>query len=498
MKRLIQTVTALAMCACMIPLQVIQAEDPPHTDTDYWNSFCSNSDNYKSDACKVYVTDMTNYCTNSDNNLSDACDAFRGFLNDQKSSSASQLQSAEDLRKLYESNAAEARAQVESLQTNIDAKQTEINNVQAKIDDLQTQIDAKQKEIDAKQKEINATQKKIDDISTKIKQRMVNEQSSLKINKYLDILMGASTLEDWFRIISGLQAISESDKNSSDELVTMRETQDQQKKELQTAQTELKTSQDDQTKQKDQLTADQNDLLALQQQAQNAAAAASQLAAEQLAIEGGISSNIDAIKETLSQVAAQDGTPQVSDGWTWPVPGAYRSAGSWTYPDGVTIHLGNDFAASKGTPIVAAANGLIIASANGCGYGYLGDGCGKAQGGLWGGGNQVYELCIVGDSLYALIYAHMLLNSPIAAGTIVSAGDQIGQLGSSGNSTGPHTHVEVTYLGAASDYSSWLASWNGDLGFGCGWAGSYDGYGRRCEAGYSAPCRIRPETVFGE
>ena len=475
MKKLITLLTALAMIACMYPAGVVKAEDSnPYTDTDYWSA----------------------YCADSANNSSSACDAYRDYLKTQKESLASQLDDAETLRQQYAANAEKYRDEVAQLQTDIDDLKTKIADVQTKIDDLQKQIDDKQKDIDAKQKEIDESQAQIDAISAKIKQRMVTKQSSLKINKYVDILAGASTLQDWLRIMSGLQAISDSDKNSSDQLVALREKQDQQKKDLVAAQDAIKQSQTEQQLQKDQLSNDQTALEVKQSEAKAAAEAAEELTAQQMALEDNISSNIDSIKATLSTVAA-NGMPAVSDGWTYAVPGAYKSAGTWTYPNSTTIHLGYDFAAPLGSPIVAAANGVIIASANGCGYGSLGDGCGKAQGGLWGGGNQVYELAVVGDGLYALIYAHMLLNSPAATGTKVSGGDQIGQLGSSGNSTGPHCHVEITYLGAASDFSSWLDGWNGDLGFGCGWAGSYDGYGRRCEAGYSAPCRIRPETVFG-
>lgn len=479
MKHFIKIMVALAMCACLVPFQSIRAEDEPPLPYDQ------------------YLTEWNTYCDyHGDHNDSAACNAYRDYLNQANEDLNNQLSSVEELQKKYEADADAARAQVEAIQTSIDTLQAQISDVQAKIDEIQTQIDAKQVEIDNKEKEIKDTQDKIDTISTKIKQRMVNEQSSLKINKYLDILMGASTIEDWFRILSGLQAISESDKNSNDQLVAMREKMDQQKKELLSAQDELKTSQDEQQTQKNQLDEKKTELVSKQAEAQIAAAAASELAAQQLALGNNISANISSIRDTLQSVAL-NGDPVPSYGWTWPVPGSYRSAGTWYYYDSSVIHLGNDFAASLGTPVVAAANGLIINSANGCGYGYYGDGCGVAQGGLWGGGNQVYELAVVGDSLYAILYAHLLLNSPIATGTQVNAGDQIGQLGSSGNSTGPHTHVEVTYLGAASDFSSWLASWNGDLGFGCGWAGSYDGFGRRCEAGYSAPCRIRPESVFG-
>ncbi len=189
-----------------------------------------------------------------------------------------------------------------------------------------------------------------------------------------------------------------------------------------------------------------------------------------------------------------DGT--TSEGWTPPVEGAIRSAGTWNYSGGGK-HLGYDFAISEGSEIRAVANGIVLVSADGCAYGGLGSTC-AGTGGSTSGGNQVYLLVTVQDKLYAVKYLHMKLGSPIKQGTQVKAGDHIGLVGSTGNSSGAHCHVEIFYLGDASNFEDYLNSWNGDLAFGCGWAGSYDGYGRRCDAGYEAPCRIRPETVFGE
>lgn len=187
---------------------------------------------------------------------------------------------------------------------------------------------------------------------------------------------------------------------------------------------------------------------------------------------------------------------ETSEGWTLPVANAIRSAGTWNYQGGGK-HLGYDFASEEGTEIVAVANGIVLVSADGCAYGGLGSSC-AGVGGSTSGGNQVYLLVTVKEKLYAVKYLHMKLGTPIAQGTQVKAGDTIGQVGSTGNSSGSHCHVEIFYLGDASNFQEYLDSWNGDLSFGCGWAGSYDGYGRRCEAGYDTPCRIRPETVFGE
>ena len=88
------------------------------------------------------------------------------------------------------------------------------------------------------------------------------------------------------------------------------------------------------------------------------------------------------------------------------------------------MHRGTDFAAPKGTPIVASGNG-IVAKARWCG----------------GGG---YCIKIKHNSTYSTIYAHM---SKFAKGikkkVRVKQGQIIGYVGSTGKSTGPHLHYEV-------------------------------------------------------
>ena len=88
------------------------------------------------------------------------------------------------------------------------------------------------------------------------------------------------------------------------------------------------------------------------------------------------------------------------------------------------MHTGTDFAAPKGTPIMASGDGLVV-RAKWCG----------------GGGNCVK---IKHNSVYQTVYAHLSkFGRGIKKGTRVKQGQIIGYVGSTGLSTGPHLHYEV-------------------------------------------------------
>mgnify|MGYP003974329065 CR=1 FL=1 len=92
------------------------------------------------------------------------------------------------------------------------------------------------------------------------------------------------------------------------------------------------------------------------------------------------------------------------------------------------MHRGTDFAAPKGTPIMASGNG-IVQKASWCG----------------GGGNCVK---IKHNSTYETVYAHMSkFAKGIKSGVRVKQGQIIGYVGSTGKSTGPHLHYEVIING---------------------------------------------------
>ncbi|WP_294181277.1 M23 family metallopeptidase [uncultured Schumannella sp.] len=112
-----------------------------------------------------------------------------------------------------------------------------------------------------------------------------------------------------------------------------------------------------------------------------------------------------------------------------------------------SFHTGTDFAAPDGTPILAAADGTVTVAEFSGGY----------------GGLIVIEHQINGVTV-ATAYAHMWQHSiHVSRGDRVVAGQHIGDVGSSGNSTGPHLHFEVRpggTNGEAIDAAAWLNDHN--------------------------------------
>ena len=88
------------------------------------------------------------------------------------------------------------------------------------------------------------------------------------------------------------------------------------------------------------------------------------------------------------------------------------------------MHKGVDFRAARGTPIVAAGNGVVDYVGRRGGYGKY--------------------IRIRHNRTYKTAYAHLSRYAKgLTSGSRVKQGDVIGYVGSTGRSTGPHLHFEV-------------------------------------------------------
>ena len=125
-----------------------------------------------------------------------------------------------------------------------------------------------------------------------------------------------------------------------------------------------------------------------------------------------------------SLLALCGGTTVADGGLCWPLPGHTYISCHFGEADafGNTGHRGTDIPAPEGTPILAAHSGTVLVSGWNDSY-----------------GNQV--LLDNGAGL-STRYAHMTA-SAVTAGETVTAGQVIGYVGSTGDSTGNHLHFEV-------------------------------------------------------
>jgi murein DD-endopeptidase MepM/ murein hydrolase activator NlpD len=127
----------------------------------------------------------------------------------------------------------------------------------------------------------------------------------------------------------------------------------------------------------------------------------------------------------------------MQSGLLWPIPNATISQGfgptaflfEAAYAGYAHFHTGLDLAVPLGTPVFAAADGIVLQA----------QAMTDAKGDLVGYGN--YVLIQHPDGLQTL-YGH-LLSFVVKPGDTVTRGQLIGLVGSTGNSTGPHTHFEV-------------------------------------------------------
>lgn len=138
------------------------------------------------------------------------------------------------------------------------------------------------------------------------------------------------------------------------------------------------------------------------------------------------------VKKSASTVSStKSNTPKVGTGrMVWPVQGRITQYFG-------ARHNGLDIAISAGTPIHAADAGKVIWS------GWRTDGLGY---------------CVMIDHGNGLItvYGHMIRQPSVYVGQYVSKGDIIGNIGSTGRSTGPHVHFMVK-VGAVRNYRNPLA-----------------------------------------
>lgn len=286
----------------------------------------------------------------------------------------------------------------------------------------------------------------------------------------LEIIFGAKDFSDLIDKMELVKSLANSDKEliseiqtKLDELSTKKESLEADKKDLETQQASLKSDQDEFNK----LISDNDEILknlyASNSEAQHSLEsaalqsdeieakiseyyAAQKAAAEQAAKASQSSSSSSSSSGSSSSGSSSSGSSSVivpsGSGFAWPTPGFVSLSSEWFEDREVYNHGGIDIAGAgiMGTPVVAAADGTVVATNSSCTHNW-----GKSYSCGCGGGYGNYVMISHAGGKMT-VYGH-LTSLTVSSGQSVSRGQIIGYVGSTGNSTGPHLHYECRLNG---------------------------------------------------
>lgn len=338
-------------------------------------------------------------------------------LNSQKAHLESKLEELADDK----SKALERR---ELLDQKIGVLVTQINNAQQQISDYDTLIDQTQAELE------EAEAKEAEQYDLFCRRVRAMEEDGGKLS-YWSVLFNATSFTDLLTRLSDANEVMEADQQVIDELEQLQAEIEEKKSNLETARTETVTLKNNLDSQKAELDQERAEANALAQEIESNAA-------EYQSTLDAIEAEEEAIQKKIvqlsQQLAAQNGGSSSSaalGGYIWPVssrkinspfgPRNTGIAGASTNHKGVDI--GGVYYSSQ---VHAAKAGTVIVSQYSSSY-----------------GNYVV---ISHGSGNTTLYAHMSSRS-VSVGQTVAQGAVIGITGSTGISSGPHLHFEITENG---------------------------------------------------
>lgn len=437
MKKIVSIFVAFSI----LIVSAVPAQAVDYSDTEYWENFCS-PDNYGN----LSYDDFQKCLKYKQQKQDDIDEQIENIKN--------------DINKMHE-----VLKEVES----------QIVEKDAEIGLLENQIQALEEEIAALEEDILLKEQDIEKLDAQIKERMVQTQTYNNSFGFIDFLMGASDFVDFIQRISLMNILTNQEQEQIEtlsELITQLE-EDKQKIEEQKESIEVQKLLIEQAKQElEKQKAHQNTLLNELHEKYG------DLIEEQARSQD----SIDSIINNMPAYPGDGGGNINNDGFGMVVSG-YRSAGTWYYPAsfGGARHSGMDIAGPRGTPVVASFSGIVAIAQNITSV----EGTRNPA-----TGNHVMIIGSVNGSTYAIHMLHLQYNSIVVSpGQYVVQGQKLAGRGSTGNSTGPHTHIDLYNLGSMSVEEAYnYVRRTGSYTFGM----NYHAYGWECSN--KAPiCRERPE-----
>ena len=339
-----------------------------------------------------------------------------------KEQQASQAKQEELKDQLAEAEAQQAAAQEKRqlLTQQLNAINAEIANIDAQISYYDGEIAQKEEE----RKEAEAREAEQYELFCQ-RVRMMEEQGTVS---YWSILFNAEDFSDLLDRIADVDAVMAYDNEVMDQLIATREELERLQADLESARAEEQAAKEQQEAKKAEQQAKVAEAQALVDQINADVAEVNRQLDEESAAASEIQAEIAKKQKQLEEERKQNNIVISSEtGYLWPLPGYYRLSSQFGYRihpiTGVAhSHTGIDIPASGGTPILAAKSGQVVTSAYHYSY-----------------GNYVVIDHGNGNST---LYAHMSSRA-VSEGQMVTQGQVIGYVGTTGSSTGNHLHFEV-------------------------------------------------------
>lgn len=354
--------------------------------------------------------------------------------------------------------------------------------INLKITNFEAQIKVKEDEIVKIQVDIENRIAQINETEKEVKAFMVNSQSTMRVNGYIEYLMGAKSFSDIIRRVEGMNAI----QKYNDSLIHK----------LKEERANLELSKSSMETQKENIELDKQLIEVERKEVERVRSVQvvfyDELKRQQVSLETQ-SAEIQAAINVSKELANSINDIVYTGGFFFPVPGANKTQSVWHYDSnyGGGVHLGVDLAAGTNTPIYAMGAGIVMVTQGGCAT----TGSFNCNGKM---GNHLMMIFLANNKVYGTLIMHIAAGSfAVRPLQTVSAGQMIARVGNSGASFGSHAHVELFDLGVSTIGEAvelWNQPGNRTAQFGLGGSGS--GLGSLC-SNRGTPCRLNPEPYLG-
>ncbi|NQV89932.1 peptidoglycan DD-metalloendopeptidase family protein [Candidatus Uhrbacteria bacterium] len=346
--------------------------------------------------------------------------------------------------------------QIETYRAKIDQKQGEEASLYGELDLLENRIakteldiEATEAEIDLVNAEISLIEREVHNMEEEMEKNRafvveILQEIEIQDNTLpIQLLFGTDSFSEFFNDLEQLEAIStdlksavEAARSSRDLLLQKRESQEGKKKQL----VVLSESLEQEGKHLESSVGAKSSLLSITQQSE---AQFQMLLTDLKQEQAYVNQQISLLqKEIEGKLDASDVLGDSSI-LSWPVDPTIRGVSAYyhdiSYPfRHLFEHSGLDLPAPTGTAVTSAAPGYVAWTKQGTQYGNY--------------------IMIIHSNGLATLYAH-LSRIDVSADQFVSRGDQIGAVGSTGLSTGPHLHFEVRKNGIPTNPMDYLISY---------------------------------------